>query len=169
MYDANVGYIEPQARKNASDTGDINNGIKLVLNSGYYIKSPRSSTSSGFNGECEGNGSIKITTKAVAPRAIYIRQFGYVSAEGVIPDKTEELLIGSEATINLEGVKKLVVIAVREAYVLPITRKADDGTPDTKLEKKATKKTITSAHRRVFNVNDATHYTWGAWIWITSY
>lgn len=38
--------------------------------------------------------------------------------------------------------------AVCEAYISPITRKPDDVTPDTKLEKIATSKTITSAHKR---------------------
>jgi hypothetical protein len=169
MYNTNVGYIEPRARQVAQDSGFIEDGIQLVNNSGYYLKSPRSSTESGFDGECEGAGSIKITTKAVAPRAIYVRQYGLATEEGVVPVKTEELLIGSETTIYVEGLLKLKVYAFREAYILPITRKAEDGSPDTKLEKKATKKIITSAHRRVFDITKPTLYKWGPWIWVTTY
>jgi hypothetical protein len=64
----------------------------------------------------------------VAQRTIYIRQYGLAEAEGLVPETTEELLIGSEATIYPEGVHKLKVYAFREAYTLPITSKAEDNT-----------------------------------------
>ena len=167
-YNKNALYIQTAARDAAILAGNVNVGIQIVEQAGFFIKSPKSSTESGFSGQPEGGGIVKVTTKAVAPHCIYIRQYGMVTEEGVVPEKTEEPLIGSEATIFIEGVPKKGVLAIREAYMLPITRKAEDSAPETQLEKKATLKTITSAHRRVFNLNDETHYKWGPWIWITA-
>ena len=170
MYNANAGIIEAVARKAAADGGDINIGIKLVENSGYYLKSPKESTTKEFSGSCEGSGSIKrikIETPSVGIGATYIRKWFKVTAVGVIPTEVNEFMIG-EATIYLESVDALSVYAFCEASILPITRKPQDGTPETKLAKKATKKSITNAHRRSFNANDTTYYNWGKWIWVTT-
>jgi hypothetical protein len=137
-----------------------------VKNASYRIKSSKSPTINGFDGITENSGQVKITSKAVASHAGYIRQFGIVSDMGVVPTKYEELLFSLEVDILISGLKSGTIIAIREASILTISRKAKSGTPTSNVEKMATPITTDKAHRPIFIYGQTSHYNWGPWIWV---
>jgi hypothetical protein len=166
IYNQNAAYIESMARKAAKAAGDISVGIKLVENAGYFLKGPKSPTVNGFTAEPEGAGSVRVNTKAVAPHAGYVRQYGVTTAEGVPPTKCEELLFSLQAEIHISSLTKASILGVREASIIPVGRSGNDSLPETKVEKAITPKLITKAHKLVFSDTETTHYKWGDWIYV---
>jgi hypothetical protein len=166
IYNPNAGYIEAQARLAATTTGNLNSGINLAQESGYYLKSTKSPVSSSFTGEPEGNGSVRIDTKAVAQRAGYIRAYGYTTAKGVPPQTIKEYIFSLEAEVHIAKIPAATIVAVKEATITPISRQANDSEPQTELDKTITPKIITKAHKRIYSDTDVTHYKWSDWIYI---
>ena len=109
-----------------------------------------------------------VEIQAVAARATYIRKWGKVSAKGVIPlpAALEERLVSTENDIRLEDLETAGIYAFCEAYILPISRKSDSGTPTPAPEMKATPSKATKAHRRTFSAAKETNYDFGDWIWV---
>ncbi|MEI8203385.1 MAG: hypothetical protein WCH34_10265 [Bacteroidota bacterium] len=167
-YDDNAGDIQKIARQQAKLAGDVNVGINIVTKAGYKLKSPKGAMFNGFDVQPDGEGAVKIKTKAVAPRAIYIRQFGKASGKNVEPIKAnlEELLISTENDIRVDELESGSWYAFREATVLPISRKAKSGTPTTNVGKNATLSLATKAHRRTYHGGGVSNYKFGGWIWV---
>ncbi|MEI8202992.1 MAG: hypothetical protein WCH34_08270 [Bacteroidota bacterium] len=165
-YDENASFIQGVARKEARLAGDVNVGINIVKMAGYKLKDPKGAMLNAFDVQPDGEGAVKIKTKAVGPRTTYIRQFGKAPAKNVEPPKAnlEELLISTENDIRVENLESGACYAFREATIVPISRKSDSATPSTNVEKLATPSKATKAHRRVF-VSGESHYKFGQWIW----
>jgi hypothetical protein len=166
-YDENAGEIQAIARKEAKTAGDVNVGINIVQMSGYILKNPKGAMENTFEVQNDGSGAVKIKTKAIAPRTIYIRQYGKASAKSVAPltSNLGELLISPENDIRVENLDSGSWYAFREATVLPISRKVESGTSLTKVEMKATPTLAAKAHRRTFNAGEESNYDFGDWIW----
>ena len=165
-YNKNATFIQGKARDLVITTGDVNQGINLIENSGYFFKGTKSPIKLGFDLQNEGTGTVSITTKSVATGAGYIRQYGLTSAKGIPPDITYEMLFSMEVDIILTGIKSGTILAFREAAILPISRKAASGTSSTMVEKIATPSVIGKAHHRIFTFGQASNYNWGPWIYI---
>jgi len=169
-YDINAGDIQAVARTQARLAGNVNVGINIIKKAGYLVNSPKSAMENAFDAKPDGPNAIKITTKAVAQRAVYIREWAQVSGINVIPlpGQMKERLISTENDIRVEGLETAGVYAFREATILPISRKSDSGTPTPAPEMKATKSKATKAHRRTFSAQAETNYDFGPWIWAVS-
>jgi len=167
-YNKNAGFIQAAARDLVISSGDINQGINLVENSGYLQKNPRSATLKGFKVVPDGVGAVLISTKAVARNAIYIRLYGIAPAKDVVPppEAIRPLLISHEADIRLINLKSVTCYAFCEGSLLPISRKPDSGTPTTEVEKAATPSAFTKAHKRTFIDSDQPAYFFGPWKWV---
>ena len=167
-YNKNAAFIQGIARDIVIATGDINQGINLVEISGYLLKDTKGSTSKGFKLTPDGPGAVKISTKAIARNATYIRQYGLATAIDIEPVKEalRPLLISHENDIRLCNLKRAGIYAVCEASILPISRKPDSGTPATDVEKTATPSMATKAHKRIFMDDAISHYNFGPWHWV---
>lgn len=167
-YDTNAGEIQVIARSKAKAAGDVNVGIAIVQNAGYLLKSPKSAVENTFMVQPDGPGAVKVKTKAVALRAVYIREFGKASAKDVVPLKAdlEEWLISTENSIRVENMESGEWYAFREAYIIPVSRKTNNPAPETNVEKKVTPTLVTKAHLRTFKSSEDSNYNFGNWIWV---
>ena len=167
-YDENAKQIESIARKQAKLAGDVNVGINIVQNAGYRLKRPKSAISITFEVKRDGRRAVKIKTKSVAHHATYIRQYGKTSDDGIVPLKEdlEELLVSPEADLRLDSLQSITWYAFREAYILPISRKAKGKTSETNLDKKVSTTLITKKHRRTYHAGSDSNYNFGPWIWV---
>jgi len=167
-YNANAAFIQAAGRAKAIATGDINLGVNLVTTAGYYLKDPKSPTNKEFSVEPIGGGSVWIRTKAVARQAGYIRQWGPAEALNIPPTKMMETLFGIETEAVLQNLKIAGIYGMREAKILPISRKAASGTETSNVEESATPVAVTKAHKRIFGMADGienSNYEYGDWIY----
>lgn len=140
----------------------------MVQNAGYFLKEPKSATTKTFSATPIGNNSVWIRTKAVAPRAGYIRQYGPTTGFNIEPETLMETLYGIESEFVLQGLKKAGIYAMREASILPIPRKGDSGPNTTNVEEPATRALSAYAHKRIFQAADGietSNYNWSDWIY----
>jgi len=165
-YNQNAGFIQGIARSQAMSTGDVNTGILLVTESGYLIKKVKDPSTRQFKLTNAGPGAVDITTKAVAPRAGYIRQYGPTSAKGVPPSVFEELLFTLEVSAVVNNLKSNTIYAFRAATILQVKRTSSSGTPTTAVLKAATPTSANKSHKNVFTDGVASHYVWGEWVYI---
>jgi hypothetical protein len=165
-YNKNAAYIQGVARDLVISSGDINQGINLILNAGYFYKQAKSPTKSGFDVDNEGSGKVKVNTIAVAPHAGYIRQYGITATKGVPPDQCSELLFSLEVDVILAGLTSGTILAIREASILPAGSSANSGSNSTNVEKLATQTTVGKAHHPIFNHGATSHYQWSEWLYI---
>jgi hypothetical protein len=167
-YDQDAGEIEAIARKEAKAAGDVNVGINIVQKAGYKLKSPKSAVEITFDVKPDGPKAVKVTTKAVALRAIYIREYAQVSDNEIVPEKSaiQEWLVGFESTVRLENMRTGSWYAFREAYIVPVSRKPSGEAPNTNAEKKATPTLVDKARRRTFQFAQESNYNFGPWVWV---
>jgi hypothetical protein len=173
-YNQNAGYIQGVARSIAQSAGDVNVGIQLVEGAGYYIKNSHKAATRHFKATNAGPGAVDISTKAVAPRAGYLRQYAPTTALDVTPNSANivETLFSLQEAIHVNNLKRNTVYAFREAYILPVKRKPTGGSGSstapatTELLKTATPIAATKEHKVVFTDGVVSHYTWGPWIYI---
>ena len=167
-YDQDAGEIQAIARKEAKAAGDVNVGINIVTKAGYLLKSPKSAVEITFYVRPDGPKAVKITTKAVAKQAIYIREYGQAGDNNVVPDKAslQEWLVGFESTVRMENMRTGSWYAFREAYIVPVSRKPSGDTPNTNVEKKVTPTLVDKARRRTFQFAQESQYNFGPWVWV---
>ena len=167
-YNENAAEIQIIARKEAKSAGDVTVGIDIVEKANYRLKDVPGPIEIAFNVENDGPGAVIISTKAIGPRTIYIREFGKTTGLDVVPPlaNRKELLVSGETEIRLEDLERFTMYAFREASIVPISRKADSATKLTETEKKATPSAITRAHRRIYSANVETNYEYSPWFWL---
>ncbi|MEI6853300.1 MAG: hypothetical protein WCL06_10670 [Bacteroidota bacterium] len=167
-YDQNAGEIQAIARSKARAAGDVNAGILIVQNAGYLLKSPKSAVENTFMVQADGPGAVKVKTKSVAKRAVYIREGGKTSGKEVVPLKAELMpwFISTENDIRVENLESGAWYAFREAYIVPVSRKTNSPTPETNVEKKVTPTQVTKAHKRTFQAENDSNYNFGPWNWV---
>lgn len=165
MYNQNVAYIQGIARNIVLATGDINEGIDLVLRCGYRIKKigdkpPRYFKVTG------GIECADISTKSAGDRACYIRQYGETPGKDIAPTDIIDTLVSLETDIHVSNLESCKVYAFREAIILPVGRSSKSSPSDTTVVKKSvTPRASTKAHKAIF-VNGAENYTWSKWVYV---
>ena len=166
-YNDNAGIMQGIARNAAiAAGGNVNVGINIVKNANYKLKSSKSPTEIVFDVANEGSGKVKVTSKSRGIHAGYIRQYGPTSAKGIPPEKCEEMLFGLEVDLIIDCLKP-GIYGIREASILPISRKADSGTPTTLVESKATASAASKSHKRIYSAGSTSKYNWSEWIYFT--
>jgi hypothetical protein len=161
-YNQNAGYIQGIARAEAIAAGDVNVGIQLVNASGYKLKKTKSPSTRVFKVTNAGIGAVEITSKAVATRAGYIRQYGPTTAKNVPPVVIAEDLYSLEVSIYLNNLKSGTMYGFREASILPVTRSTVNTLPISAVKKIATPTIATKSHKVSFS-DGAEHYSWCPW------
>ncbi len=163
----NANDIQSIARREAKLAGSVHIGINIVQKAGYKLKSPKSAMNKSFSAKSDGPGSILIRTKAIGPRAVYIREYAKTIAKNIVPhpDDIEDWIVSTENDVRLEGVDSMACYAIREACIQPIPRKPMSK-PTTNVEEKATSPKITKGHRRTYQHQSISNYTFGPWIWV---
>ena len=167
-YNANAFQVQIAARNLVLATGDVNLGVNLVQNAGYYLKKLPSATNKEFCVEPIGGGQVWVRTKAVAHHAGYIHQFGITTAKGIPPQQMMELLFNIESEFILENLKVAGIYGIREASILPISRKPDSYASTTNVEKKATTTVTNKTHKRILKAmydSGYSNYKFGDWIY----
>jgi hypothetical protein len=167
-YDQDAGEIQAIARSEAKTAGDVNAGLRVVENAGYLYKRPKSPVENTFEAKPDGPNAVRVKTKAVAARAVYIREYGFAPGKDIVPEKADlqEPLVSTENDIRVENMRSATWYAFREAYIVPISRKPISATPITNVEKKATPTLTTKAKRRTFQAGQESNYNFGPWIWV---
>jgi hypothetical protein len=164
-YNQNAMYIQGIARNAAIAAGDVSVGEQVVIRCGYKLKKIGVKAPRQFKVTPSGVGAVEITTKAVAPRACYIREYGIATAKGVVPTAPAELLISLEADIYVYNLKSGSIYGFREASVLP-TKRATTGIVVPSVAKKAATPTIATTTHKVTFGDGAEHYNWGNWVYV---
>jgi hypothetical protein len=169
-YNANAGYIQGVARAQAILTGDINVGIGIVLGAGYKIKKVKDPTTRGFKVTNAGPGAVDITTKAVAKKAGYIREYGPTPSKYVPPTAAamKELLFTVDVAAHVNNLISGTCYGFREASILPAGKKTPTPKPTTNVLKAATPTAATKVHKTIFTDGVASHYVWSEWIYIVA-
>jgi hypothetical protein len=165
-YNQNAGYIQGVARSQAIAAGDINVGINIVKESGYELKKTKSPSKRLFKVTNAGPGAVDITTKAVATKAGYIRQYGPTTSKTVPPTVFQELLFTLEVEAHVNNLKSGTIYGFREATILPIKHATTGGTPTTEVLKAATPTSATKGHKAIFTDGVTSHYVWSEWVYI---
>ncbi|MGD0710913.1 MAG: hypothetical protein ABR968_06995 [Bacteroidales bacterium] len=161
-----AAYVLGVANDAAITAGDVNAGIEVATRCGFRVKKAKAPFNRHFKAT-PGIGCCDITTKAVAKRAVYVRQYGPTTAKGVPPSILEELLISTEADIHISNLKSAGIYAFREAYVLPLKRpKKTSSTTVTIATAKTTTPTVATTSKKVTFNDGAEHYTFGDWIYV---
>jgi hypothetical protein len=164
-YNQNAMYIQGIARNAAIAAGDVSVGIQVVIRCGYKVKKTGTKAPRQFKVTPSGVGAVDITTKAVAPRASYIREYGITTAKGVVPTAPAELLISLEADIYVYNLKSGSIYGFREASILPTKRTTPTVLTPSLVKKTATPTIATTAHKVTFG-DGAEHYTWSNWVYV---
>lgn len=164
-YNQNAGYIQGIARAQAIATGDINVGINLVQESGYEIKKTKSPSKRMFKVINAGPGTVVITTKSVAPKAGYIRQYGPTTGKNIPPATPDEDIYSLGVSVYINNLRSGTMYGFREASILPISRATTNVTPTTEVKKIATPTVATKTHKASFT-DGAEHYNWSPWTYL---
>jgi hypothetical protein len=160
-------YVQGVSNDAAISSGDVQAGILVAIRCGFKIKKEKTINPRQFKAK-PGVGCVDISTKAVAKRAIYIRQYGPATAKGVAPTTPGEYLISFEADIHINNLKSVTVYAFREATLIPPkrTKKPSSSTTTTTttvVAKTATPTVATTSHKVTFT-DGVEHYNFGDWI-----
>jgi hypothetical protein len=164
-YNQNAMYIQGIARNAAIAAGDVSVGIQVVIRCGYKVKKTKAPTTRVFKVTPSGIGAVEITTKAVAPRAGYIRQYGPTTAKNVVPAVIAEDLYSLEADVHVTNLKSGTIYGFREASILPLKRAGTNSVPTSLVKKAATPTIATNVHKVTFS-DGAEHYTWSNWVYV---
>lgn len=161
-----AAYVLGVANDAAIAAGDVNACIQVATRCGFKVKKAKAPYNRHFKGTA-GVGCCDISTKAIAQRAIYIRQYGTTSAKGVPPAVCAEYLISTETSIHIANLKSAAIYAFREAYVLPMKRaKKSSSTTVTAATAKTTTPTVATTSKKVTFNDGAEHYNFGDSIYV---
>jgi hypothetical protein len=167
MYNQNVAFIQGKARNIVLATGDINEGIDLVLRCGYRIKKVGSKPPRHFKAS-PGIECVDLSTKAVNDRAAYIRQYGETPTKGVPPTDIIDTIVSLETDIHVSNLESGKRYAFREASIIPVGRSSKSVSANKTIVKKGVTPSVsTKAHKAVF-VNGAENYQWSDWIHVVA-
>jgi hypothetical protein len=164
-YNQNAAYIQGIARNAAISSGDVSVGEQVVNRCNYKYKKTKAATTRAFKVTNVGVGAVQITTKAVAVKAGYIRQYGPTTAKGVPPAVIAEDLYTLEVNVYLSNLKSGTMYAFREATILPLSRATTSSTPTTVVKKVATPIVATKSHKVSFT-DGTEHYSWSNWFYL---
>ena len=112
-----------------------------------------------------GPGTVVITTKSVAPKAGYIRQYGPTTGKNIPPATPDEDIYSLGVSVYINNLRSGTMYGFREASILPISRATTNVTPTTEVKKIATPTVATKTHKASFT-DGAEHYNWSPWTYL---
>ncbi len=167
-YNPNASFVQNAARELAISSGNVEAGVNMVLTCGFLLKGAAEFPPKTFGVMPMGNGEVWVFTKAVNYRAGYIRQWGPTKAIDVPPTEFMELIFGIETEFILTGLRRGGIYAMREASILPISRKPDSAPDGILVQAPVTKTKISASHKRIYSACDGvdtSNYDFGNWIY----
>jgi hypothetical protein len=164
-YNKIVDYIKGVANDAAIDAGDVTAGMDVVTRCGVKLRKKGVRATKSFSAVSKTPGSIDITSKAVAPRAGYIRQYGITTAKGIVPTVLSDNLYSLEVDVHIDNLESGKIYGFREASILPVSRKKKASSTITEAAKAATQTHTNKAHKVTFS-DGAAHYIYSDWIYI---
>jgi len=167
-YNPNASFMQNAARDLAITSGNVEAGINMVKTCGFFLKGVSELPPKTFGVTPMGNGEVLVFTKAVNYQAGYIRQWGQTTAIDVPPKETMELIFGIETEFILTGLRRGGIYAMREASILPISRKPDSAPDGIIVQAPVTKTKISASHKRIYSACDGvdtTNYDFGGWLY----
>lgn len=170
-YNKNAAFIQGVARDAAIAAGNRSAGLLIVQHCGFKVKRDKSPTIRKFRVTLSEVGAVDITTKSVAAKAGYIRQYGITPTKGIPPTVLAENCHSCEINVHITNLTSGTIYGFREASVLPTKRTKASGTATsistatTVVQKTATPTVATKSHR-VSYTDGAELYNWSDWIYI---
>jgi hypothetical protein len=166
MFNKVALYVQSVARDAAIAAGDVTAGITVVSGVGFKIKKAAVKATKFFRVVSKIVGTVDISTKAVALKAGYIRQYGPTTAKGVPPTTLSETVFSLESSVHINNLKSGTIYGFREAIILPV--KKIPVNPGTVIATGKTVKAtaIFSGHKAIFTEGVATHYVWSEWVYV---
>lgn len=164
-YNKVARYLEAVANDVAIAAGDVTAGNSVVTRCGAKLKKKGIRQPKTFKASSTIAGEVDIDTKAVAPRATYIREYGTTTAKEIPPTVTEPPIITMETAAVITNLTSRTIIAIREASILPIPRKKKTTITPGIAKKSATVTPATKTHKAIFT-HGTVHYTFGDWIYV---
>jgi len=166
MFNKVALYGQGVARDAAIASGDVTAGVTVVTGVGFKIKKPSNKPPKFFTVVSKIVGTVDISTKAVAARAGYIREYGSTPTKGVPPTTLSEPVFSVETKVHIDNLKSGTIYGFREATVLPV--KKNPVNPNTVITTGKTVKETASfkGNKAYFTDGVASHYVWSEWVYV---
>jgi hypothetical protein len=166
MFNKVALYVQGVARDAAIAAGDVSAGVTVATGVGFKIKKAAVKAPKFFKVVSKIVGTVDISTKAVAARAGYIRQYGATTAKGVSPTTLAESIFSVESKVHIDNMKSGTIYGFREAIILPV--KHNPVNPSAAITTgKTIKETVSlKGNKAYFSDGAATHYVWSEWVYV---
>ena len=171
-YNKIVNYLKGVANDVAIAAGDVNAGNGVVTRCGASLKKKAIKAPKAFSVVSKIAGSVDVSSKAVAPKAAYRRQYGVTTAKGVVPTVLSDDVITLEVDVHIDNLQSGKIYGFRETSVLPVAHKTHTGgttgigTITPPLSGKSATPTTSNKASKVTFSDGAAHYVYSDWIYV---
>ncbi|MGD0711394.1 MAG: hypothetical protein ABR968_09455, partial [Bacteroidales bacterium] len=123
LYNKVINFMKGAADDEATQAGDINAGIVLVLGCGAHLSKKVSGSQPDFGVTGSGVGWVKIhARKAVEGAEAHIFRLCIVAAKNTLPSKGDCVdFVSLEGTIEVSGLPSGTVLAINHTSILPVS------------------------------------------------
>ena len=152
LYNKVINFMKGAADDEATQAGDINAGIALVLGCGAHLSKKTTSTQPDFGITGSGPNWIKIHIRKIVEGAEgHIFKCAIVSDKGTVPTDADCVYFFSmEGTIEIHNVPSGKILAINHASILPVSHTKPKSEDDSAKMKKATVLPLSDAKHPVF-------------------
>ncbi len=168
LYNKVIRFMKGAANDKATQTGDINDGIALVLSCGAHLSKKVTSEQPDFGVTGSGENWVKIHVRKIVEGAEgHIFKCAIVSEKGDVPADTDcKYLFSLEGTIEIHNMPSGKILAINHASILPVSHTKPKSEDDAAKMKKATVLPLSDAKHPVFYFNSPDPYNWNGWIYV---
>ena len=168
LYNKVINFMKGAADDEATQAGDINAGIVLVLGCGAHLSKKVTGTQPDFGITGSGVGWVKIhARKAVEGAEAHIFRCAIVAAKDTIPLKENYVdFVTLEGTIEVSGLPSGTVLAINHTSILPVSHTKPKSEDDSAKVKKATVLPVSEAKHPMFHFTSPDPYNWDGWIYV---
>jgi hypothetical protein len=171
-YNKIVNYLKGVANDVAIAAGDVNSGNSVITRCGANLKKKGVKPPKAFSVVSKIAGSVDVSSKSVAPKAAYRRQYGVTTAKGIVPTVLSDDVITLEVDVHIDNLQSGKIYGFRETSVLPLTHKTHTGgtigagTLSPLITGKSATPTTSNKVSKVTFSDGAAHYVYSDWIYV---
>jgi hypothetical protein len=168
LYNKVINFMKGAADDEATQTGDINAGIALVLSCGAILSKKVTSTQPDFGITGLGENWIKIHVRKIVEGAEgHIFKCAIVADKGIVPSDADcAYYFSMEGTIEIHNLPSAKILAINHASILPVSHTKPKSEDDAAKMKKATVLPLSDAKHPVFYFASPDPYNWNGWIYV---
>jgi hypothetical protein len=168
LYNKVINFMKGAAKDKATQTGDINDGIALVLSCGAHLTKKFSGSQPDFGVTGSGENWVKIHVRKIVEGAEgHIFKCAIVSEKDAVPADTDcKYFFSLEGTIEIHNIPSGKILAINHASILPVSHTKPKSEDDAAKMKKATVLPLSDSKHPVFYFNTPDPYNWNGWIYV---